>query len=166
MSVTADVSVTADTLFHATKIHLIVWFWDIYLMVSEKGDISTLRSSKPLGVSWITAGTMLRKIKKLMAHLNSIRLANMIKWTTPLPEIRPPARALVMPRNNGLCLLRLRPVKKGRVCCHASYRQYIQKEYIAFLSGTLALVRLSRLSVPSVEHCQPTACASKANNTS
>jgi transposase-like protein len=75
-----QVSITADTLFHATKMPLIKWFWAIYLMASDKGGLSALRASKHLGVSWITARAMLRKIRKAMAHRDSIyRLANLIE---------------------------------------------------------------------------------------
>lgn len=75
-----QVSITADTLFHATKIPLVKWFWAIYLMASDKGGISALRASKHLGVSWITASNMLRKIRKAMAHRDSVyRLANLIE---------------------------------------------------------------------------------------
>ncbi|WP_409070236.1 transposase [Desulfobulbus sp.] len=44
-----QVSITADTLFHATKISLVKWFWAIYLMASDKGGLSVLRASKHLG---------------------------------------------------------------------------------------------------------------------
>lgn len=75
-----QVSITADTLFHATKIPLAKWFWATYLMASDKGGLSALRASKHLGVSWITARTMLRKIRQAMAYRDSIyRLANLIE---------------------------------------------------------------------------------------
>ena len=75
-----QVSITADTLFHATKIPLVKWFWAIYLMASDKGGLSALRAAKHLGVSWISARTMLRKIRQAMAHRDSIyRLANLIE---------------------------------------------------------------------------------------
>jgi transposase-like protein/ribosomal protein L37AE/L43A len=76
-----QVSVTADTLLHATKLPLVKWFWAIYLAASDKGGISALRTSKHLGVSWITARNMLRKIRKAMAHRDSIyRLGNIIEF--------------------------------------------------------------------------------------
>ena len=76
-----QVSVTADTLFHATKLPLVKWFWAIYLTASDKGGISALRASKHLGVSWITARNMLRKIRKAMAHRDSIyRLGNIVEF--------------------------------------------------------------------------------------
>jgi transposase-like protein len=76
-----QVSVTADTLFHATKLPLVKWFWAIYLAASDKGGISALRISKHLGVSWITARNILRKIRRAMAHRDSIyRLRNIIEF--------------------------------------------------------------------------------------
>src|SRR5665811_502953 len=41
-----QVSITADTLFHATKVPLVKWFWAIYLTASDKRGVSALRLSK------------------------------------------------------------------------------------------------------------------------
>lgn len=76
-----QVSVTADTLFHATKVALVKWFWAIYLTASDKGGISALRLSKHLGVSWVSARSILKKIRTAMAHRDSIyRLENLIEF--------------------------------------------------------------------------------------
>lgn len=76
-----QVSITADTLFHATKAPLVKWFWTIYLTASDKGGVSALRLSKHIGVSWMTARNMLRKIRTAMAHRDSIyRLQNLIEF--------------------------------------------------------------------------------------
>lgn len=78
-------SIIADTLFHATKVPLVKWFWAIYLSASDKGGISALRLSKHLGVSWLTGRNMLRKIRKAMAHRDSIyRLENLIEFDDAL----------------------------------------------------------------------------------
>ena len=80
-----QVSITADTLFHSTKVPLVKWFWAIYLMASDKRGISALRIAKHIGVSWITAQNMLRKIRKAMADRDSIyRLENMIEFDDTL----------------------------------------------------------------------------------
>ena len=80
-----QVSMTADTLFHSTKVPLVKWFWAIYLMASDKRGISALRIAKHIGVSWITAQNMLRKIRKAMADRDSIyRLTNMIEFDDTL----------------------------------------------------------------------------------
>ena len=76
-----QVSVTSDTLFHATKVPLVKWFWAIYLTASDKGGISALRLSKQIGVSWRTARNMLKKIRTAMAHRDSIyRLQKLIEF--------------------------------------------------------------------------------------
>jgi transposase-like protein len=76
-----QVSVIADTLFHATNIPLVKWFWAIYLMASDKGGVSALRLSKHIGISWITARSILKKIRTAMAHRDSIyRLENLIEF--------------------------------------------------------------------------------------
>ena len=76
-----QVSVTADTLFHATKIPLVKWFWAIYLTASDKGGVSALRLTKHIGVSWLTARRMLKKIRTAMAHRDSIyRIKNLIEF--------------------------------------------------------------------------------------
>jgi len=73
-------SATAGTIFHSTNLPLVKWFWAIYLAAADKGGISALRLSKHIGVSWITANRMLRKIRRVMAHRDSIyRLENLIE---------------------------------------------------------------------------------------
>jgi transcription elongation factor Elf1/transposase-like protein len=76
-----QVSITADTLFHATKVPLVKWFWAIYLAASDKRGISALRLSKQIGVSWVTARNVLKKIRTAMAHRDSIyRLHQLIEF--------------------------------------------------------------------------------------
>jgi len=61
-----QVSATAGTLFHSTKLPLVKWFWAIYLASADKGGVSALRLAKFLGVSWLTAHRMLRKLRVAM----------------------------------------------------------------------------------------------------
>lgn len=73
-------SATAGTIFHSTNLPLVKWFWAIYLVAADKGGISALRLSMHIGVSWVTAHRMLRKIRMVMAHRDSIyRLENLIE---------------------------------------------------------------------------------------
>jgi transposase-like protein len=73
-------SATSGTIFHSTNLPLVKWFWAIYLAAAHQGGISALRLSKHIGVSWITAHRMLRKIRLVMAHRDSIyRLENLIE---------------------------------------------------------------------------------------
>lgn len=77
-----QVSATAGTLFHSTKLPLVKWFWAIFPVATDKGGLSALRASKskPLGVSWPAAHSILSKIRTAMAHRDSIyRLGNLIE---------------------------------------------------------------------------------------
>jgi transposase-like protein len=65
-------SVTADTVFHSTKLPLTKWFWAIYWVSSDKGGISALRLTKLIGVSWPTARLMLKKLRETMGHRDSL----------------------------------------------------------------------------------------------
>lgn len=59
-------SPTAGTVFEHTKLPLAKWFAAIYLAVADKGGVSALRLSKMVGVSWPTAQSMLRKLRRAM----------------------------------------------------------------------------------------------------
>ena len=73
-------SVTAGTLFHSSNVALVQWFLAIYLMVCDKGGLSALRLSRQIGVSWITAHRMLRKMRHAMADRDSIyRLGGLVE---------------------------------------------------------------------------------------
>ncbi len=65
-------SITAGTVFHNTKLPLVKWFWCIYWMSVDKGSISALRLTKLIGVSWITAQRMLRKLRVAMGDQNRL----------------------------------------------------------------------------------------------
>ena len=65
-------SITANTLFHNTKLPLVKWFWCIYWLSSDKGSISALRLTDLIGVSWVTAQRMLRKLRIAMGNQNSL----------------------------------------------------------------------------------------------
>ena len=65
-----QVSIRAGTVFHNTKLPLVKWFWCLYWVSSDKGSISGLRLSKLIGVSWITAQRMLRKLRTAMGSRN------------------------------------------------------------------------------------------------
>ncbi len=87
-------SLTACTLFHSTNLPLTKWFWAIYVMASDKGGgISTLRLAKQIGVSWITALRMLRKIRIAMGHRDSVyRLHDLVKIDDALMGGRRPGK--------------------------------------------------------------------------
>lgn len=73
-------SVTADTLFHGSRISLSKWFWAIYFLGSDKGSISALRLSKLIEVNWRTARLILSKLRTAMGHRDSLyRLSGVIE---------------------------------------------------------------------------------------
>ena len=74
-------SITAGTLFHSTNLPLVKWFWAIYLTAADKGGISALRLAKHIGVSWVTARSILKKIRTAMADRDSdYRLEHLIEF--------------------------------------------------------------------------------------
>ena len=89
-------SVTAGTVFHATKLPLTKWFWAIYWIASDKGDISTLSLSKLIGVPWPTAFAMSRKLRRAMGHRDS--LYHLTETIALLGGKRPEKRGGVVPR--------------------------------------------------------------------
>jgi hypothetical protein len=97
-------------------------------MASDKGGVSALRIAKHVGVSWITARNMLRKIRKALADLDSIyRLANMIEFATPLSAGNVPAKEVEGLLENGPFLWLSKPGRKGGwFCCYASGGQCFQ----------------------------------------
>jgi len=111
-----QISITADTLFHATKIPLVKWFWAIYLTASDKGGISALRLSKNIGVSWICARNILKKIRTAMSHRDSIyRLENLIEFDDTMLAGKKLVKEAVVLRGKGLCSLLLSPEIKELV---------------------------------------------------
>jgi transposase-like protein len=60
---------------------LVKWFWAIYLTAADKGGISALRLAKHIGVSWVTARSILKKIRTAMADRDSdYRLEHLIEF--------------------------------------------------------------------------------------
>ncbi len=65
-----QVSLTAGTLFHRTKVPLRVWFFAIFLIAVDKGGKSALALSRELGLRYATAWLMHHKIQQAMADRN------------------------------------------------------------------------------------------------
>ena len=53
-------SVTAGTVMHRTHLPLTVWFWAIYLCVTDKRGISAVQLSRTLGISYDSAWHFIR----------------------------------------------------------------------------------------------------------
>lgn len=76
-----QVSVTAGTIFHKTRIPLRKWFWVTFLMGRQKSGISMLSLQRMLEIkSYKTVWTMGHKIRKAMAERDAYyKLAGLIE---------------------------------------------------------------------------------------
>ncbi len=64
-----QVSLTAGTVLHRTKIPLTYWFWAAYLMTTDKRGMSALLVQQQLGLSrYETAWMMLHKLRRAMVN--------------------------------------------------------------------------------------------------
>ena len=59
-------SVTAGTVFHATKKSLRLWFKAIFLMMTQRNGVSARSLSEMLGVRYPTAWTWLHKLRRVL----------------------------------------------------------------------------------------------------
>jgi len=77
----SQISITAGTIFHSSKIPLLTWFWIIFLVVQDKGGASALRLSKQLGMCHSSVWHILHKIRVAMSKRDrrTIRLAGLIE---------------------------------------------------------------------------------------
>jgi len=65
-----QVSLTAGTVLHRTKIGLPQWFWAAYLMTTDKRGISALLLQRQLGLScYETAWMLLHKLRRAMVNV-------------------------------------------------------------------------------------------------
>src|SRR6266566_3675598 len=70
-----QVSLTAGTVLHRTKIPLTHWFWAAYLMTTDKRGVSALLVQRQLGLScYETAWMMLHKLRRAMVNVARERL--------------------------------------------------------------------------------------------
>ena len=64
-----QVSLTAGTILHNTKVPLTQWFWAAYLMTTDKRGISALLLQRQLGLGrYETAWMMLHKLRRAMVN--------------------------------------------------------------------------------------------------
>lgn len=61
-------TVLVGTVFEKTRTSLRKWFWAIFLVAQDKRGVSARLISEQLGVCYVTAWTMLHKIRKAMAQ--------------------------------------------------------------------------------------------------
>lgn len=76
-----QVSVTAGTILHATKLPLVKWFWAIYLVNTYKKKTTALQLAYFLNVSWLTGSRMLKKLQSAMVTQDNIyRISQLIEF--------------------------------------------------------------------------------------
>ena len=68
-----QVSLTAGTIFHATKLPLTTWFLAVHLIVTAKNGISSVELGRRLGVKQTTAWSMKQKIMQVMQEREAKR---------------------------------------------------------------------------------------------
>ncbi|MBW2308795.1 MAG: IS1595 family transposase, partial [Deltaproteobacteria bacterium] len=73
-------SLTAGTVMHGTRTSLLIWFWAIYMLSTDKRGLSALCLSKKLGISYWRAWTMLQKIRRAMRERDAkYKLAGIVE---------------------------------------------------------------------------------------
>ena len=94
---------TAGTIFHSTKLDLIVWFQAIYLVTQTKKGISSLELSRRLAVTQTTAWKVQQKLAQVMLDREAEK-----------PVGGPDKRAVGarQARGDGRCLSRWRPSRR------------------------------------------------------
>lgn len=86
-------SVTAGTIFHKTRIPLIIWFYIIFLMTSDKGGVSSTRLADQLHMRQKTAWFILHKLRTAMGQRDAlIKLAGFVEMDEAVlgPQARRP----------------------------------------------------------------------------
>ena len=67
-----QVSLTAGTVLHNTKLPLTVWFWAAYLMTTDTRGISAVLLQRQLGLRrYETAWMLLHKLRRAMVNAQS-----------------------------------------------------------------------------------------------
>ena len=66
-------SLTAGTIFHASKLALVVWFQALYHLTQSKTGISSLELARRLGVTQTTAWTLKHKLLQVMLEREAER---------------------------------------------------------------------------------------------
>ncbi len=101
-------SLTAGTIFHASKLALVVWFQAMYHLTQSKTGISSLEWARRLGVTQTTAWRLKHKRLQLMLEREAEtpltgRIEGALKWTMPILAValRRQARAR-LPRQDAV----------------------------------------------------------------
>jgi transposase-like protein len=63
-----QVSVTAGTVLHRTRVPLPIWFWAAYLVTTHTPGMSAVQLRRQLGISYETAWALLHKLRRAMVN--------------------------------------------------------------------------------------------------
>jgi len=75
-----QVSVTAGTVLHATRLPLSKWFWAAYLVATHTPGISAVQLQRQLGIKrYETAWAMLQKLRRAMVRPERDRVTGMVE---------------------------------------------------------------------------------------
>jgi hypothetical protein len=99
-----QISITAGTVFHKTRIPLLTWFWMIFLVAQDKGGVSALRLTKLLGMHYSTVWHILHKIRIAMSQRDNkvIRLSGLIELDEGFfGRKKPKSQVLVLIESNN-----------------------------------------------------------------
>lgn len=76
----AQTSITANTLFHRTKVPLTIWFLIIFEMVQDKGGANVVKLAKRFGMHYPTVWSIVKKIRIAMGERDrNLTLAGFIE---------------------------------------------------------------------------------------
>ena len=80
-----DVSLTAGTIMHRTKVSLLKWFWGAYLVTSETPGMSAVQFARQLGIKCHeTAYMMLQKLRAAMVRPDREMIGG--EWSVQIDE--------------------------------------------------------------------------------
>src|SRR5690349_12829999 len=100
-------SLTAGTVFHATKLPLTSWFLAMWLIATARNGISSVELGRRLGIKQTNAWALKQKVMHVMAGRDGAkRLDGRVEMA---PPVRPPAG-----RRAGCYLDGHRPGRRGR----------------------------------------------------
>lgn len=91
----SQVSITAGTIFHGTKVPLRKWFWILFEVAHDKGGGSSTKLARQLGMYQKTVWHMLQKVRHVMGRRDEgITLAGVIELDEGVlgPEARKTGR--------------------------------------------------------------------------
>ena len=75
-----QISVTAGTIMHGSKLSLEIWFWAAYLMATHSNGISALQLKKQLGLgSYKTAWLLCVKLRRAMVDPDRTALPGLVE---------------------------------------------------------------------------------------